>query len=159
MPAPRREKGKKSGRVLPNAATPGGRSGGEREIRTLGTLLEYSRFPGVRNRPLCHLSAKRKTNVVNERPIRNVFPVDVFRVQGCIQLPVAQVSNLLYRRLPVGRALQLLARPRVSRLAGWKPAIQQTGSLRYGELDAALGGPAPCKNPGDFFRKPAMVNL
>ena len=56
---------------------------------------------------------------------------------GGLKLLVAQVSNLLYRRLPVGKALRLPARERVSRLAGWKPAIQQTGSLRYGELDAA----------------------
>ena len=82
-----------------------------------------------------------------------------FPPQGCINLPVAQVSNLLYRRLPVVKALKLPARLTVSKLAGWEPATQQTGSLRYGELDAALGGPAPCKNPGDFFRKPAMVNL
>ena len=38
---------------------------------------------------------------------------------------VAQVPNLLYRRLPVGR-LWTLATP-----AGWKPAIQQVGNLRY----------------------------
>lgn len=31
--------------------------GGEREIRTLDTLLTYTRVPGVRIQPLCHLSA------------------------------------------------------------------------------------------------------
>jgi hypothetical protein len=40
---------------------------------------------------------------------------------------VAQVSNLLYRRLPVGMPVR-----NVAHAAGWKPAIQQTGSLRYG---------------------------
>ena len=39
---------------------------------------------------------------------------------------VAQISNLLYRRLPVGRALE----PQPGS-AGWKPAIQQIGNLRY----------------------------
>ena len=31
-------------------------AGGERGIRTLGTLLTYTRFPGVRLQPLGHLS-------------------------------------------------------------------------------------------------------
>jgi hypothetical protein len=31
--------------------------GGEREIRTLETLLTPTRVPGVRIQPLCHLSA------------------------------------------------------------------------------------------------------
>ena len=39
---------------------------------------------------------------------------------------VAQVSNLLCRRLPVGRASGWS-----SASAGWKPAIQQVGNLRY----------------------------
>ncbi|MCL4788402.1 MAG: hypothetical protein KJ070_16660 [Verrucomicrobia bacterium] len=43
-----------------------------------------------------------------------------------IKVHVAQVSNLLYRRLPVGKPPSANAP-----LAGWKPAIQQTGSLRY----------------------------
>ena len=30
--------------------------GGERGIRTLGTLLTYTRFPGVRLQPLGHLT-------------------------------------------------------------------------------------------------------
>jgi hypothetical protein len=30
--------------------------GGERGIRTLGTLLTYTRFPGVRLKPLGHLT-------------------------------------------------------------------------------------------------------
>jgi hypothetical protein len=32
------------------------KSGGERGIRTPGRLLTYSRFPGVRFKPLSHLS-------------------------------------------------------------------------------------------------------
>ncbi len=40
---------------------------------------------------------------------------------------VAQVSNRLYRRLPVGRVSE-----KAQRAAGWKPAIQQIGNLRYG---------------------------
>jgi hypothetical protein len=34
-------------------------SGGERGIRTPGRLLTYSRFPGVRFKPLSHLSLAR----------------------------------------------------------------------------------------------------
>jgi hypothetical protein len=41
---------------------------------------------------------------------------------------VARVSNLLCRRLPVGRSASFAA------LADWKSAIRQTGSLRYGVL-------------------------
>ena len=33
-------------------------SGGERGIRTLGRLLTYTRFPGVRLKPLIHLSVE-----------------------------------------------------------------------------------------------------
>src|SRR6185436_15305732 len=40
---------------------------------------------------------------------------------------VAQVSNLLCRRLPVGRRSHTNGRP-----AGWKPAIQQVGNPRHG---------------------------
>ena len=39
---------------------------------------------------------------------------------------VAQVSNLPYRRLPVGNVPVSCERP-----AGWKPATQQVGNLRY----------------------------
>jgi hypothetical protein len=35
------------------------KSGGERGIRTLGTLLTYTRFPGVLLQPLGHLSIKK----------------------------------------------------------------------------------------------------
>ena len=35
-------------------------SGGERGIRTLGTLLTYTRFPSVRLKPLGHLSNARE---------------------------------------------------------------------------------------------------
>gem|GEM_PF-6904750 len=34
-------------------------TGGERGIRTLGTLLTYTRFPGVLLQPLGHLSAEK----------------------------------------------------------------------------------------------------
>jgi hypothetical protein len=44
---------------------------------------------------------------------------------------VAQTAGLLYRRLPVGRALQCGARADFLRFAGWQPAIRQTGGLRY----------------------------
>src|SRR6266446_5434664 len=53
-------------------------------------------------------------------------------------LPVAQVSNLLYRRLPVGRTGRIPVRRIVGRLADWKSAIQQTGSLRYARHNAAF---------------------
>ncbi len=43
---------------------------------------------------------------------------------------VAQISNLLCRRLPVGRCWNFEA------LADWKSAMQQTGSLRYGAQSA-----------------------
>ena len=45
---------------------------------------------------------------------------------------IAQVSNLLYRRLPVGSCTSLVAS------ADWKSAIQQTGSLRYAVQSAKL---------------------
>lgn len=37
-----------------------GDAGGERGIRTLGTLLTYTRFPSVRLKPLGHLSCERE---------------------------------------------------------------------------------------------------
>ena len=40
---------------------PKNRTGGERGIRTLDTLLEYARFPGVCLQPLGHLSAGKIT--------------------------------------------------------------------------------------------------
>jgi hypothetical protein len=46
-------------------------------------------------------------------------------IHGRISLFVAQVSNLLCRRLPAGN-LQAMATP-----ADWKSAIQQVGKLRY----------------------------
>ena len=47
-------------------------------------------------------------------------------------LEVAQVSNLLYRRFPIGSAWLVRMRPEMSHgsLAG-SPAIQQVGNLRY----------------------------
>ncbi len=55
---------------------------------------------------------------------------------------VAQVSNLLCRRLPVGRASGLRAR-----LADWKSAIQQTGSLRYAWRTASACDPSALPAP------------
>ncbi len=45
-------------------------SGGERGIRTLGTL-RYTAFPVLHNRPLCHLSVSRK--IKNE--LNGYFPI------------------------------------------------------------------------------------
>ena len=39
--------------------------GGERGIRTLDTLLTYTRFPGVLFQPLRHLSVMRVTGFYN----------------------------------------------------------------------------------------------
>jgi hypothetical protein len=47
---------------------------------------------------------------------------------------VAQVSNLLCRRLPAGN-LSVMATP-----ADWKSAIQQVGNLRYKNWDARRPG-------------------
>ncbi len=44
---------------------------------------------------------------------------------------VAQISNLPYRRFPIGKASR-----RSRRGAGWKPAIQQIGNLRYEDCTA-----------------------
>ena len=72
---------------------------------------------------------------MNDETTTHIFAVRTSKAGWEAGAPaVAQVSNLLYRRLPVGKALKLPARPRISRLAGWKPAIQQTGSLRYRKL-------------------------
>jgi hypothetical protein len=51
---------------------------------------------------------------------------------------VAQVSNLPYRRLPVGSVPTQAERP-----AGWKPAIQQIENLRY-----ASRSPSACEISG-----------
>jgi hypothetical protein len=66
------------------------------------------------------------------------------RPRAQISVFVAQVSNLLFRRLPAGN-LSVLATP-----ADWKSAIQQVGNLRY-DLCApkywdahALAGSAQC---------------
>jgi hypothetical protein len=47
------------------------------------------------------------------------------------RLPVAQISNLPYRRFPIGRPLNGLGARAFRRSAGWKPAIQQIRNLRY----------------------------
>ena len=49
--------------------------GGERGIRTLGRLLTYTRFPGVRLKPLIHLSGKRELypHVIRPVPPRRPF--------------------------------------------------------------------------------------
>ena len=73
--------------VLSNVVPPL-ETGGERGIRTLDTLLEYARFPGVCLQPLGHLS--RRSPVVRQKqnrpavlfarairkgkPIRHAFP-------------------------------------------------------------------------------------
>jgi hypothetical protein len=44
---------------------------------------------------------------------------------------VAQVYNLLYRRLPVGKCGKFERVGSTQRFAGWKPAIQQVVNLRY----------------------------
>ena len=44
---------------------------------------------------------------------------------------VAQISNLLYRRIPFGRASKFHDRQILPRPADWKSAIQQNGILRY----------------------------
>src|SRR6185369_10547210 len=49
--------------------------------------------------------------------------------------PVAQVSNLLYRRLPVGRLSK-----KSDHAAGWKPATQQVENLRYTFAPMWAGG-------------------
>jgi len=50
---------------------------------------------------------------------------------------VARVSNLLCRGLPVRRPHEFLRAPVIGRLAGWKPAIQQTGSATYTTVKSA----------------------
>ena len=47
--------------------------GGERGIRTPDSLLDYSRFPGVRIKPLCHLSTGWETVTGHGLGI-NLFP-------------------------------------------------------------------------------------
>jgi hypothetical protein len=44
---------------------------------------------------------------------------------------VAQVSNLLYRRFPIGRRRLLLYCQMLRNPAKWNSAIQQVGNLRY----------------------------
>ena len=48
------------------------------------------------------------------------------------QLEVAQVSNLLYRRFPIGRTPDNLdANKHAKDLQAGSPALQQVGNLRY----------------------------
>jgi hypothetical protein len=55
-----------------------------------------------------------------------------------ISEPVAQVSNLLYRRFPIGRATSLCNRPKSAATetlaSGQTARAQQAGSLRYSRL-------------------------
>jgi len=61
----------------------------------------------------------------------------IFVNAGLWTSKVAQVSNLLYRRLPVGRP-RLLAVSELSRqLADWKSARRQIGDLRYFSIAAS----------------------
>src|SRR5215472_10211083 len=48
-------------------------AGGEREIRTPGEVLAHSRFPGVRFKPLSHLSMTG-LNLKTRLTVRNSFP-------------------------------------------------------------------------------------
>src|ERR1043166_6139210 len=53
----------------------------------------------------------------------------ISRVMGSVwvtAVPVAQISNLLYRRFLIGKAHSAW-----QPTAGWKPAIRQIGNLRY----------------------------
>jgi len=50
---------------------------------------------------------------------------------------VAQVSNLLYRRFPIGKARFSEVARRFHALQAGSPAIQQVGNLRYAELKSA----------------------
>ena len=71
------------------------------------------------------------------------------------RVPVAQVANLPYRQLPVGWVLRLPRRLRFPhafvgpRHAGWQPAKQQTGSLRYG---SERGEPCPRESANNKLR-------
>ncbi len=55
----------------------------------------------------------------------------VFYGAAQVSRDVAQISNLLYRRLPAGNRPNIPAWPDSPTSADWKSAIQQTGSLRY----------------------------
>ena len=76
--------------------------GGERGIRTLGTLLTYTRFPGVLLQPLGHLSVKGKYSISTrlckgiyggETVIRNL-PAETAQSQNINQLKLLPLSPL-----------------------------------------------------------------
>src|SRR5258706_4646747 len=50
------------------------RTGGESGIRTRGGLLTLTRFPGVRLKPLIHLSGGRQFNAASLRSCRGSWP-------------------------------------------------------------------------------------
>src|SRR5438034_7796335 len=64
---------------------------------------------------------------------------------------VAQVANLPYRRLPVGRVSST-----ASTVADWKSAIQQAGNLRYGSSTAFV---CEMSRPGVSRRWPTLLRV
>jgi hypothetical protein len=65
--------------------------------------------------------------------------------QRAQQADVPQTSSLLYRRLPVGRVSQTQRWP-----AGWKPATQQVGNLRYRNPVVEYAAWIPFVHPAGF---------
>jgi hypothetical protein len=66
---------------------------------------------------------------------------------------VAQVSNLLYRRFPIGRPSECFCAPESSQ--GWQAgshAIQQVGNLRY----SGCGHAALCPSPSLYLIAPPI---
>src|SRR3989344_1356055 len=55
---------------FPSSPPPGGGGGGEGGIRTLGTLLAYTHFPGVLLKPLGHLSGDKAWRHAPKRDAR-----------------------------------------------------------------------------------------
>jgi len=96
--------------------------------------------------------------------------IHVRRIVACLCWcnPVAQVSNLLYRRLPAGSVFMREYASGLRGSADWKSAIQQVGNLRYSAASSlsrpnreafrgswpALGGlhPAPAAAPQPELR-------
>src|SRR5262245_25015253 len=74
--------------------------------------------------------------------IRNEMRRDLF-------MNVAQTAGLLCRRLPVGRAWPMRRRSDVATPAGRRPAIRQTGGLRYRPVAfwRSVSSPDPRQQP------------
>jgi hypothetical protein len=64
----------------------------EREGFEPTVLFRYSRFPGVRLKPLSHLSGSR-ANVANVRFLRNIFHEERSR-PGCCSVPFAPITRV-----------------------------------------------------------------